>query len=451
MKCSSVPIAMGATPGSGGGDTQNQSGQLKLQAPKAALSVLERAQRYLQRCPPAVSGQFGHSATFRVACVLVHGFALPEGEALTAMREWNQRCRPPWEEADLVYKLKSAAATPSSKPIGYLRNGSGGASTAGCQAPVAVPASSGVAVAQRQAVRRRKAVFRPETLRRVAARAPQVDEAFVRDRSPVCPETQSPASFLHRLYRPGEHVVVFDRKESQGVILEWSGPPYDARCLDHWVNGCPEGVLFLANPVDGESHPNPRQGGKPSCRSMESVVAWRYMLLESDKADPREWLAALAQMPLRIAAIYTSGGRSIHALVRVDAASKAEWDAVARRLKPFMTTLGGDPGAITAVRLTRLPGCYRGQTGPRAPRLPPTRRRWVDEPLEFDAVGDPIWTPPVRTDDPPAHLWTGGRLQELLYLNPEPDTQRIVDKPTRQQMHAAWLSQFRHEKAEVGF
>jgi hypothetical protein len=48
-------------------------------------------------------------------------------------------------------------------------------------------------------------------------------------------------------------------------------------------------------------------------------------------------------------------------------------------------------------------------------------------------------------------VWTGGRLQELLYLNPEPDTQRIVDKPTRQQMHAAWLAQFRDEKAEVGF
>ena len=128
--------------------------------------------------------------------------------------------------------------------------------------------------------------------------------------------------------------------------------------------GARKGCGSCANPVDGKRHPNPRQGGKLSCRSEESVVAWRYLLLESDKADPREWLAALAQMPLRIAAIYTSGGRSIHALVRVDAASKAEWDAMARRLKPFMTTLGGDPGAITAVRLTRLPGCYRGQTGP---------------------------------------------------------------------------------------
>jgi hypothetical protein len=235
------------------------------------------------------------------------------------------------------------------------------------------------------------------------------------------------------------------------MVLEWSGPPYDAQCLDHWVNGCPDGVWFLCNPVDGKRHPNPRLGGKASCRSEESVVAWRYLVLESDEAEPGQWLAALAQMPLRTGAIYTSGGRSIHALVRVDAESKAEWDATARRLKPFMTTLGGDPGAMTAVRLTRLPGCYRGQTGPRAPRLPHARRRWVDEPLEFDEAGDPTWTPTRRTEEAPTGLWTGGRLQELLYLNPEPDMQSIVERPTRQQIHEAWLARFRHTKEEVGW
>jgi hypothetical protein len=40
-------------------------------------------------------------------------------------------------------------------------------------------------------------------------------------------------------------------------------------------------------------------------------------------------------------------------------------------------------------------------------------------------------------------------LQELLYLNPEPDTQRIVDKPTRREIHEAWLSRFRDANAEV--
>lgn len=422
------------------------------------MSVVERARRYLERCPPAISGQFGHDATFRVACILVQGFALSGDDALCLLAEWNQCCQPPWSESELRHKVASALAAPARRPAGYLIRGAARSESVPYRdkaGAAGMPCPGGVGAARLGGTAwpfptRRKATFQPETLRRVAAVAPQVDQAFVKERSPVCPDTQTPASFLHRLYRPGESVVVFDRMESQGLVLEWSEPPYDARCLDHWVNGCPDGVWFLCNPVDGKRHPNPRLGGKFSCRSEESVVAWRYLVLESDKAEPREWLGALAQMPLRIAAIYTSGGRSIHALVRVDAESKADWDAMARRLKPFMTTLGGDPGAITAVRLTRLPGCYRGQTGSRAPRLPPARRRVVDEPLEFDEAGDPIWTP-TRDDETPSRVWTGGCLQELLYLNPEPDTTAIVDRPTREQVRGAWLAKIQETKAEVGW
>jgi hypothetical protein len=212
--------------------------------------------------------------------------------------------------------------------------------------------------------------------------------------------------------------------------------------LDYFIHGRKDGVLFLCNPLDGKFHPNPREGGKRSCRSEESVTSWRYLLLESDKADSRDWLAALVQMPLRIAAIYKSGGQSIHALVQVDAASKAEWDEMARALRPLITVLGGDPKAMTAVRLTRLPGCYRGQEGPAGPKGPIVRNRLVDEPLEFDEAGDPIWTPRVRTDEAPTNHWTGGHLQELLYLNPNPDLTPILKRVTRREAHEKWLAGF---------
>jgi len=402
--------------------------------------VLERARLYLQRCPPAKSGQFGHDATFRVACILVHGFALSANDALTAIQEWNRQCDPPWEEADLVYKIKSAAAAPSKNLIGYLRDGKGGSGAVAGKATVTPAAVAGVAPVPAKA----KAKFQPETLKRVAALAPNVDETFVKERSPLVPETQTPATFLQRLYRPGESVILFDELKSQGILVcECGEPPYDARCLDHVVNGHKDGVWFLCNPVDGEFHPNPRLGGKRSRRSEESVTAWRYLVLESDEADTAMWLAALVQMPLRIAAIYKSGGRSIHALIRVDAESKADWDAKALELKPLLTVLGADPGAITAVRLTRLPGCYRGQGGPPARSEPPVRKRWVDEPLEFDAAGDPIWTPSAQADETPANLWTGGRLQELLYLNPEPDLTPIFKRVTRREVHEKWLASFK--------
>ena len=97
-----------------------------------------------------------------------------------------------------------------------------------------------------------------------------------------------------------------------------------------------------------------------SRRSMESVAAWRYLVLESDEAPEDLWRNLLAQVPLPIAAIYSIGRRSLHALVRMWVDSKAEWDAVKRCIAPLFTKLGADGGALSAVRLTRLPGCYRG-------------------------------------------------------------------------------------------
>jgi hypothetical protein len=69
----------------------------------------------------------------------------------------------------------------------------------------------------------------------------------------------------------------------------------------------------------------------------------------------------------------------LHALLRVEAQSKASWDELVRgRLLPRLVQLGADPQALTAIRLTRLPNCYRGE-----------------------------------------------RLQELLYLDPSPDDDPI--------------------------
>ena len=393
------------------------------------VAVLDRARRYVEKCSPAVSGQHGHNTTFRVACALVRGFKLQPNEAMQVFIEWNARCVPPWSESELQHKIVSAGTASAARAEGYLLSS---VAERRVQRPCAfVSTPSKVTVPA-------KPVFEPDLLNRIAAKAPHVDKQFVKDRSALSPEVQTPASFLQRLYRPGESVIVFDVFQSQGKhVCECIELPYDANCLNHLINGCPDGVWFLCNPVDGKFHPNARQNGKPSRRSEESVTSWRYLVVESDVADPMDWLAALVQMPLRIAAIYTSGGQSIHALVRLDAMSKADWDNRARKLKPLLTILGADPAAMTAVRLTRLPGCYRGQIGPKAPATAPAQKRLVDEPLRFDSNGDPIWTPdrPPRDD---AHQWTGGRLQELLYLDPEPDGTPIYMKPTSQDIYEKW-------------
>lgn len=84
-------------------------------------SISERASAYLERMPPAIAGSGGSTATFNAAAALTRGFAMSEEDALPLLLAWNQtHCQPPWREADLRQKLRSAAT--STRPLGYLLN-----------------------------------------------------------------------------------------------------------------------------------------------------------------------------------------------------------------------------------------------------------------------------------------------------------------------------------------
>lgn len=191
-------------------------------------------------------------------------------------------------------------------------------------------------------------------LERVAAPMKKtVTPLWLAERSGFDPAAVGSEEFLKALYADGEKVLVFDRQFDQGKVLWPDGP---------LPMGGSDGVWFLAQPVDGAYHANPRQGTM-SRRSEEAVTSWRFLVLESDEAPARAWVATLVQLPIRIAAIYSSAGRSIHALVRVDAGSKAEWDSECEALRRPLVVLGGCKGAMSAVRLTRLPGCWRGRPG----------------------------------------------------------------------------------------
>ena len=237
--------------------------------------------------------------------------------------------------------------------------------------------------------------FAPSKLERFARRCDGFDFADLKARSPLRPHTRTPASFLHALYRPGEKVIVFDIFESPGVGTLTRGEdlePYDATCLNYMKKPRPgKGAWFLANPVDGKtifldrliSERNPT--GRTH-RAEENLTAFRYLVLESDKADPLLWLAALVQLPLPIAAVYSSGGKSIHALVRIDARDKQHFLELKAKVARPLVILGADDSAMTAVRLTRLPQCYRAE-----------KDRW----------------------------------QELYFLNPNPTETPICELPTQ--------------------
>jgi hypothetical protein len=334
--------------------------------------VLERARKYVSRMDAAVSGSGGHTATFKVAVALIHGFALAWAEAWALLIEYNERCQPKWSLKELEHKLKQAQGGVHKHPRGHLLGDR--VDSKGRSERAAAAAESGPVVSVEDG--RNWRPYDPAALRG-EQRPVKIGAKWLAQRSPVDVAGVSPGGFLEQVLMTGERAIVFVNERSQGQFIFWKCKDMEKR---GWyelgekrgerakrVGGVDEtpkrivsarcGVWWLCQPVDGLWHPN---GGKFSRRSASAVTSWRTLVIESDEDGIEEaWLNLLVQLPLRMMAMYTSGGRSVHALVRVDMASKANWDLLRDWMKPVLTRLGADKGVFSAVRLTRLPGCLR--------------------------------------------------------------------------------------------
>ena len=118
--------------------------------------------------------------------------------------------------------------------------------------------------------------------------------------------------------------------------------------------------LFCINPLTGE--PN----AKNSFRSDDCVSEYRYVLLESDKLPLAQQVALMKGLKLPIVSMTYSGGKSIHALVKVDALGfgsikdKSDWDQkIKDSLYPQIIPLGFDRAISNPSRFSRLPGIWR--------------------------------------------------------------------------------------------
>ena len=318
------------------------------------MTIIERARKYVESCPDAISGQGGHAATFRVACALVHGFALNDVDAMTVMMEFNQRCNPKWDERALRHKLNSAGRAVHTKPRGWMLEDRG------------VDGSAPVWIAP---PKKEKIVFNGELLKKVQRAEWTCDYAWLRARSACDPWSLDTGAFIDGLYAKDDRVMIFTSMRSVGDFMRWRGewfelgkqPGITARRVKCGPSGSREGCVMLIQPVDGKWH-NVEGASPPrlSRRTRSSVVQYRYMLWESDEAPEALWLNALAQVRLPIVAITSSAGRSLHALVRVDARSYDEWSQMRTGAREFMTQLGFDPQALSnPTAAMRLPNSMR--------------------------------------------------------------------------------------------
>jgi hypothetical protein len=80
----------------------------------------ERARRYLEKMPGGIQGSKGSTTTLKAAIAMVRGFSLDPDDALRLLIEiHNPMCIPPWNERELVHKVKQAVQR-ARLPHGFL-------------------------------------------------------------------------------------------------------------------------------------------------------------------------------------------------------------------------------------------------------------------------------------------------------------------------------------------
>ena len=325
------------------------------------MTTLERAALWLAKVPPAVSGQNGHSTTYTAAVGLVHGFQLGYGDAMTLLSEWNLSCQPPWSDKDLAHKLREAASRSHDKPAGHLIQST----------------STGM------------------DLSRVTFKRPTP--------APGASEFQR---FLQSAFAPTEVVCICEQVEDGKPMTSGSFLP-----IEDWIARFddPESILFRSDRTDGVFvRINPFRPSLYS-GSDNDVSAYRHVLVEFDDKPKAEQEQLLRSSGLPISVLIDSGGKSIHAWVRVDAPNRKEWDA--RRDLIYSSIPGVDPKNKNPSRFSRLPGAWRGDQKQKLLATNLGANSWED------------WLTARETDEDQSTIVT---VKDLMDFDPKKDPDNLI-------------------------
>jgi hypothetical protein len=290
----------------------------------------ERILRYIENVPPGIEGQKGSNPTYGVARALTIGFALEREEALRYLRVYSAKCQPPWSEEELEHKVDNALKKSHKKARGYLL-GNGSQSAQLYQG--SLKAEDYARTRSRATARLSPEVFAKNIERFLGGF--RCDEADFWDISPIRPtgnwREDARVLFSH-LFGPDEFVVINTayalKKNADGiekVQIVGAGAVHRVRDWLRYFAGCgvPQsdaGAWMRINPVRA-----PKGSGKGGAHEDSDVTAWRFVLVEMDKVPAELQLALLGRLPLPIAAICTSGGKSAQAWLRLDAPGEQQF------------------------------------------------------------------------------------------------------------------------------
>lgn len=161
------------------------------------------------------------------------------------------------------------------------------------------------------------------------------------------------------LYSPNENLNVVthyrEQKELDGNHKAFPVGFGTTRSRNEWIDSFRKGLIpqskagawFRVNPTNGNGITD------------EHVASFRFVLVESDLIPPEIQISLFAKFPIPICALVKSGGKSIHAWIRIAATNAGEYREKVFQLFSLISPFGFDISNRNPSRLSRLPGVQR--------------------------------------------------------------------------------------------
>ena len=167
-------------------------------------------------------------------------------------------------------------------------------------------------------------------------------------------------NYLTAVFSEGEHIAICTDSPDGAKVGKINHNLTAGELIDSINSGKPMGEVIGDtgeagawigfNPLDG-------QGSRDA-----NITAYRHAMIQSDEGEIGHQLSIIRALRLPCSALIHSGGRSIHAIVKIDAAGKSEYRDRVDYLYKIVAKAGlqVDGKHRYPSRLTRLPGVRRG-------------------------------------------------------------------------------------------
>lgn len=216
------------------------------------------------------------------------------------------------------------------------------------------------------------------------------------------------AAYLEAVFEPGETVgYVIEAWDKEGRWVPSGKGPHERTAgemlekLERYQGDLasaigqpnPEaGAWIRFNPLDGEGVRN------------DNVTEFRHALVESDSVPVGRQVAIIRELQLPVTALVSSGGKSAHAIVRVDARNYDEYRQRVDELYRICRENGlpVDTQNKNPSRLSRMPGVERGGRKQWLMGLHMGRESWADWREWYDDQTDDLPEPESLAD-----VWDG--------------------------------------------